>query len=177
MARRSSIRKLPPELRAEIDRLLTDGRHTLREITDHLRSMGAEVSKSAVHRYSQEFEDVAKDIRIAREMAQAIGRELEDATEGDAGRLGIESLQALLFRARAQIASSGEIEIGDFEKLARAAKDLQAAWKSNVDTELKVRERAARDAAKVAEEAAVESGLSAPTVELIKARILGIAKR
>jgi len=179
MARRSSIRKLPPELRAEIDRLLADGRYTIREITEHLRSMGAEVSKSAVHRYSQHFEEVAKDIRVAREMAAAIGRELEDVPEGDAGRLLVESLQVLIFRARAQMLESGDIDPGELQKLAMAARDLSTAFKSHVETEIRIRERAkaAKDAAREAEAAAHEQGLSTPTIEMIKARILGIAKR
>lgn len=175
MGRKSSIRKLPEELRAELDRLLRDGKHTLVEITAHLRSLGAGVSKSAVHRYSQDFEALASDIRIAREMAQAIGQELE-GVDGDAGRLAIESLQALLFRARRQLSDAGDIDIESFGLLARATKDLQAALKSNVDTELKIRERAARDAAAAAERVASEEGLSASTIDSIKASILGIAR-
>jgi hypothetical protein len=179
MARRSrsSIRQLPDELRKEVDRLLADGRHTIRDVTQHLRSLGADVSKSAVHRYSQDFEQVAADIRLTREMAVAIGRELSDVPEGDSGRLVIESLQALLLRARKQLADTDTLDVPHLAALSRAAKDLQTALKSSVDTEIKVRERAARDAAKAAEEVATEQGLSAPTVEAIKARILGITTR
>lgn len=177
MGRKSSIRLLPDELRTELDRLLADGRHTIAEVTAHLRGLGAGVSRSAVHRYSQDFEKVAQDIRLAREMAQAIGRELEAVPDGDSGRLAIESLQALLLRARMQLASGDELDVAALAQLSRAAKDLQSALKSNVDVELKVRERAAREAADAAEQVAVEQGLSAGTVDAIKERILGIAKR
>jgi hypothetical protein len=177
MARKSSIRMLPDDLRKEIDRLLSDGRFTIAQVAEHMRSLGADVSKSAVHRYSQDFERVAQDIRLAREMAQAIGRELEAVPDGDSGRLAIESLQALLLRARMQLASGDELDVNALAQLSRAAKDLQSALKSNVDVEIKVRERAAKDAADAAEQVAVEQGLSSTTVDAIKERILGIAKR
>jgi hypothetical protein len=174
---KSTIRKLPPELRAELDRLLADGRFTLRDVTAHMRELGADVSKSAVHRYSQNFEEVAKDIRLAREMAQAIGKELEAMPDGDSGRLAIESLQALLLRARMQIAKDDELDVDEFSSLARAAKDLQSALKSNVDVEIKIRERAAKDAARAAEKVATERGLTSETIEAIKGSILGISSR
>jgi hypothetical protein len=173
---RSSIRRLPAALRAELDRLLSDGRFTLRDVTAHMRSLGAKVSKSAVHRYSQDFERVAKDIRLAREMAVAIGRELEAVPDGDAGRLAIESLQALLLRARMQLAEGDELDIQELSHLSRAAKDLQTALKSNVETELKIRTRAAQEAARAAEKVARSEGLSADTVSAIQQAILGITR-
>lgn len=176
---RSSIRRLPPELRAELDRLLADGRHTIRDVAAHLRELGADVSKSAVHRYSQDFERVAKDIRLAREMAVAIGRELEAVPDGDSGRLVIESLQTLILRARMQLADSeqGDLDIKELSHLSRAAKDLQAALKSNVEVELKIRTRAAQDAAEAAEEVGRAEGLTEGTIDQIRAKILGIAQR
>lgn len=176
MGKRSSIRQLPTELRAELDALLADGRFTIRDITDKLRELGADVSKSAVHRYSQDFERVAKDIRLAREMAIAIGRELEAVPDGDSGRLVIESLQALLLRARMQLADGDELDVQELSFLARAAKDLASALKSNVDTEIKIRSKAVRDAADAAEEVAKAEGLSAGTIDAIRAQILGIAR-
>lgn len=169
-------RKLPPELREVLDKLLTGNRHTLAEVTEHMKLLGADVSRSAVHRYSQELERVAGDIRLAREMAVAVGRELEAVPDGDAGRLVIESLQALLLRARMQVARGEELSVKEVGMLAGAARDLQAALRANVDTELKIRERAVKDAAEVAGKALKEqAGLSDETVAAIKQRILGVA--
>jgi len=171
----STITRLPQELRSQLDRLLTQGKFTLVEITDHMRQLGADVSKSAVHRYSQHHEKIASDIRLTREMANAIGRELEDVT-GDSGRLVIESMQAILLRARMQIASGEEIDPKQLGELARAAKDLQHALKLNVDTEIKIRERVVKEAADVVEKAATAEGLSAATVTAIKEKVLGIGR-
>lgn len=173
--RPSSITKLPPELRAELDRLLADGKYTLQAVTDHLRQLGANVSWSGVQRYSADFERMAQDMRLTREMARAIGQEL-DAVEGDAGRLVIESLQALLLRTRMQVAKGEEIDPAELAQLTRAARDLQSALKLNVDTEIKVRERALREAAEAAEDVGKSEGLTGATIDAIKAKILGIRK-
>lgn len=176
MASKSSIRKLPPELRKELDRLLSDGRLTLREITDHVRLLGADVSKSAVHRYSQDFERVARDIRMAREVAAAVGKDLEE-TNGNVGRLAVESLQALVLRAQMQIEDEeGRINAKMLVGLSQAARDLASALKGSVETELKIRAQAAKDAAKAAAKVGAEQGLSTETIETIKERILGIAR-
>lgn len=174
--KKSSIHKLPEELRSELDRLLGDPSLTLIQITEHMRKLGAGVSKSAVHRYSQDLERVTQDIRLTREMARAVGRELEDLDGGDSTQLLVESLQALLLRARMQLAESGELDPEQVSFLARSVKDLQTAQKSSVDMRLKLRQQVAKEAAKAAEETAVAQGLSRETVEAIKSRILGIAQ-
>ena len=37
MGRKSTLRRLPPEIRAEINRILSEGRLTLDELLEHLR--------------------------------------------------------------------------------------------------------------------------------------------
>ena len=120
MNRRRPLRQLPPEIKSQLDRLLGDDKLTISQITNHLRALGAEVSRSAVGRYAQTHERIAADIRAARTMAEAVGNELQDV-KGDSGRLVIESLQALLLRARMQMSEEDEIEAGELGKLTRAA--------------------------------------------------------
>lgn len=175
--RRSSIRNLPDELRKEVDRLLGDGRYTIVQVTEHLRELGADVSRSAVHRYSQSFEEVTHEMRLVREMSAALGKELEDVADGDGTRLLVESLQALILRSRMELAKGDKLDPEAVSYLSRSLKDLGSAMKSSVDVEMKIRDRVAKEAAKVASATATEKGLSAETVNLIKERILGIAKR
>lgn len=175
-ARRRPLRQLPDELRVELDRLLSDERRTITEITDHLKSLGADISRSAVGRYAQAHERVAQDIRATRMMAEAVGQDLADV-KGDAGRLIIESLQALLMRARMQLADEDEISPEELGRLSRAAKDLQQALRANVEAQIRVREQALQDAAKEVEKTAAEAGISSELVDVIKARILGVKER
>lgn len=173
---RSSVKRLPDELRKAVDALLAEGKYSLDEVLAHVRSLGANVSRSALGRYSQSYEDVAKDIRLTREMATAIGKDLA-TTDGDAGRLVIESLQALLLRARTQLSEGDTLDAQELGALARAAKDLQSALRANVETELRIRQTVLRDAAEAATKAAAARGLTADTVADIKASILGVEKR
>jgi hypothetical protein len=177
MAHRSTIKKLPDSLRNEIDALLRDGKHTISEITEHLRRLGASVSRSAVGRYSQDFERIAQEIRETREMARAIGREISDDVDGNATQMLVESIHALLLRARMQLADSGDIDAKSVSDLAKAVKDLQTASKSSVEMRLRLRDQVVKEAASVAEEVGTKQGLSAETVQAIKERILGIGKR
>lgn len=178
MGRRSKVRQLAPELRKELDRLLADDRLTHAQIAEHMRTLGASVSESAVYRYSAKYQELAKSIRLAREAASTIGRELTDVADGpDAGRLVVESLQALLFRAQFDMLEANETGNVDDVKLARlagCARDLAAALKASVDTELRVRDRVAKEAAKVVTDECRAQGLSAASVEQFKARILGL---
>ena len=49
MGRKSTLRRLPPEIQAEINRILSEGRLTLDELLEHLRGIGVEgVSRSAL---------------------------------------------------------------------------------------------------------------------------------
>ncbi len=179
MARKSSIRRLPPPLRKELDRLLADGRYTLDQVTAHLQTLGAAVSRSAVGRYSQEFEEVARHLRESREIAAGFARELGDLPEGDTGHMLVELVRSVVFRVAMKSAgSTDEVEPIDLARLAKAIKDLAAGSKISVEMEIKIRERAKREAleaaAQAAESAAKQAGLDDEQYALIRARILGV---
>ena len=53
MPPKSTIIRLPPEIRAEVDRLIREGAATTDEIVAALRELGAETSRSAVGRYAK----------------------------------------------------------------------------------------------------------------------------
>lgn len=44
MGRKSTLRRLQPEIQAEINRILSEGRLTLDELLEHLRGIGVEAS-------------------------------------------------------------------------------------------------------------------------------------
>lgn len=176
MGARSSIKKLPPGVKAELDRLLRDDRLTHRQIVEHMRGLGASVSKSAVGRYAQGYTDFLSDIRFAREALEHAGTDLADLPTLDKGRLLAESLQALIIRARMQLGEGTELDIEEVSLLARAVKDVAGALKTSVDTDLKVREKTKllASAADAAAKAATERGLSSDTVDAIREQILGV---
>lgn len=179
MPPKSKIKALPAPIRKELDRLLAGGAHTLDQIVAHLQKLGAPVSRSAVGRYSQEFEEVAAHIRESREIASAFARELGEVPEGDMGRVLIEIVHRLVFKAGvAKLRDGDAIDAIDAARLAKAIKDLAAGSKIGLDTEIKIREQARKEAlekaAEAAQGAADQAGLTPEQWGLIRAQILGV---
>lgn len=178
MGNKSKVRRLPQPIRNELDRLLTEGQLGIREITEHLRGLGADVSKSAVGRYSQSFEQVAKDIRDSRLMAEALAEQLSDPDGPNVTRLAVASLEGLLMRAQRQlVAPDGSVDVKTLGSLAESLRNIQSAYKTNVDAETKIRAQVAKEAATVVEKVAGERGLTKETVEDIKQAVLGVARK
>ena len=179
MARKSSIKKLPPALRKEIDKLLADGRHTIDQIVAHLQSLGAEVSRSSVGRYSKQFEEVAAKMRESREIASAFARELGEVPEGDTGKVLVELTRNLVFKHVLNSTEMGaDVAPQDMMRLAKAIKDLSSSSKLGIETEVKIREQARKEAleqaANEAEGVAKQAGLTEEQYGLIRAKILGV---
>lgn len=181
MPPKSSVKRLEPAIRAEVDRLLADGRYTLDDVVAHLQKLGADVSRSALGRYSKEFEAVAAKMREAREMTAALSQSLEDLQDKDMGRFLTEMLHTIVYRGIAARLDAGEaVDSKDVMLLAKTLKDLAGTKTLSAELEMKIRDRVAAETAKAAageaEAVGRERGLSAETVEAIKARILGIRK-
>lgn len=175
MGRKSTLRRLPPEIQTEINRILSEGRLTLDELLEHLRSIGVEgVSRSALGRQKQKIDKMAANLRQSREMAEALIREVgPSAAEGEHGRLLVSSLRGMMLNYLAQ-AEEGDADPKSFMALARSLKDMAQANRLDQDFEAKVRERIQKETVKAVEDSAREAGLSAETVEAIKSRILGV---
>lgn len=150
MPRKSSIKTLPPEILAEVNRLMSDGAATLDEIVDYLKDMGHPRSRSALGRKKQQLDKVAEKLRRSREMANALVREIgPKAAEGKTGRLLVEILQSIAFDFVMKRAEGGEDddELGsqDFFLLGKAVKEMAQAQKIDVDRELKIRAEVIRE--------------------------------
>ena len=176
MGRKSSLRRLPPEILQEVNRLLSEGRFTLAEILEHLRGMGVEtVSRSALGRQKQKIDRIAAKLRQSREMTETLVKEIgPSVVEGQQGRLLVQTLRDLVFDHLAARVEEGDL--GDPKSLmalARTLKDMAQANRLDQDFETKVRERIQKETVKAVEDVTREAGLSAETVEAIKSRILG----
>jgi ribosomal protein L14 len=186
--RHSKIDRLPEEVRDWIARLSDQGR-TLDEIISKLRELDLDAlpSRSGLHRHLQKAEEVAERIRKSRAVADVIVRRLGEADPDKTTRMNIELMHNVLF----QIASRTTDDAGEpvtFEPmeamlLAKALDHLGKAAKDDVARTVTIEKRAAEkaraEAAKAVEAVGDASGLTAATVEAIKAKILGIqeAKR
>ncbi|PKN07610.1 MAG: hypothetical protein CVU73_12775 [Deltaproteobacteria bacterium HGW-Deltaproteobacteria-8] len=174
MPRKSTVRRLPPELREQIGKLIDEGR-TLDEITAHLNQLGAEVSRSALGRYKQHLDKVGEKLRRSREVAEALIQKLGNAPESKALRLNVELMHGVLMdlalNANANDEDGGEgneaaegkgvtLEPMGAMLLAKALDHLSRASKSDAELVGKIKEQARKDA-----EAKLDKAVTAATGE------------
>lgn len=169
MAPRSKITKLPKAVKEWLDATLAEGNFSDYELLSaDLKARGYDISKSAVHRYGQEFEGKLAAIRIATEQAKAI----TDAIPDDAGAMNdalIRLVQQKAFDVLVKMEEGASIkDIGLMVARLSNATVKQKQWLAEV------REKASA-AADAVEAIAKKGGLSADALDTIRKGILGIA--
>lgn len=183
MPRKSAIAKLPPELRAEIDRLIRDGRYTIDQIVAHMRGMGAtEIKRTAVGDYKQKMDKSLERYREAQEVAGTWVAQLGENPQGDVGRLCAEMLKTVAFKTLADMGNAEVgVQPGDIMVLARAIKDLESAQKTNLEFRAKLRaewkqelEEKAKSAESQIKEAQRTAGLSDSAAATMREILLGV---
>jgi hypothetical protein len=187
MPRKGTIDRLGPEVRDAIGRLLDEG-CTLDQILAHLENMSVEVSRSSLGRYTQRLAQAGEKLRRSRTVAEALVRKLGDQPESKTARLNIELLHGAildLFMAEdddATVSPEGKAALKGSPMgammLAKALEHLTKASRHDVEfierAEKRAAERAKKDAAKAVEAVARQRGLTAETLDAIKAGIFGV---
>lgn len=186
MGRKSSIKRLPEAIQEEIGRLFRSGA-TLDEILAHLAAMPghggtAPVSRSALGRHVQGLEEYAAMLGQSREMATALVDRIGDEPDSKVARLNYETLHAIFmkFLAPNPDGTLRQLDPEQFQLLGRFMKDMASFKKLDVEAIKLIEQRAAArakaEAADAATTVAEEQGISAKTVQAIRAQILGIAQ-
>ena len=153
MGRKSTLRRLPPEIQTEINRILSEGRLTLDELLEHLRGIGVEgVSRSALGRQKQKIDKVAAKLRQSREIVEAlVAKTGPSMAEGKQGRLLVEILRKLVYDHLERNLLGDEDGGPDNEGfffLAKAIKEMSQAARLEQDFETKIRERLQKETVK-----------------------------
>jgi len=178
MAPRSSIEQ-DPRIKEAADEAIRSGA-TVDQILEALQGIGADVSRSAVGRYTFKVRSTMAKLREAREVAKVWADKFGSEPDGDVGQLVGQVLHAVAF---AQASHMADAEPGQEDGpgprevmfLAGALKDLASAGKINADRILKVRKETATKAADEAVKVAKASGMTADTVAKLRAAVLGTA--
>lgn len=137
----SSIDRLEPAIKAEIEVLFASGR-TLDEIVQHLRGLLGErtPSRSALHRYKAKWADLRERLMAGRQMAEAFAAELGSSGQTDADQLAIELVSNLASRALAdQVATDAEVDALELSRLARTVRQMVLARGNLAETERAIR--------------------------------------
>lgn len=161
-------------MRKTLDRKLVSGGFSGYEaLSAWIEAQGFEISKSALHRYGQDFEERLGALKLATEQARAIVAESGD-DEGSVNEALIRLLQERLFGVLVDMnmAEDGAIEL--LPKIGRAIADVGRASvqqkKFRQEVETRVKATAEETVATVK-----RAGLSDEAAEQIKKAILGIA--
>lgn len=122
MPPRSKVEQMPPEVKAWLDRALVDNNFSEYEaLSAELKERGFDISKSALNRYGQTFEQRLSALKMASEQAKAI----VEATPDDEGAVSdalMRLVQERLFNLL--LAEEGKV---DLPKAAKAIAELAKA--------------------------------------------------
>lgn len=174
MGQKSSIDRLPEDIREQFHTLLRDPRVTQLEATRRINEILQEdgsperLSKSAVNRYAQRMEEVGAKLRQSREVAKMwIGR-LGAEPQGETGKLLNEMIRALAFETTMDMSEGVDpVEPRMLRDLAIAVEKLEKAASENVKRDNEIRAKVLEDAAK-----AVEKGASAEEIRALREQYL-----
>ncbi len=179
MPARSKISTLPAEVRAWLDKALSDGNFSgYEQLEKLLADKGYTIGKSSIHRYGQQLEQKLAAVRASTEAARAIAEAApDDADLRSAAVMSLVQTDTFNVMVALQEADAEADPAGRLKLLAKAAEAIAKLSRASVnqkkwETEVKARVDAAADAAA---RIARKGGLSADSVAEIRKRILGIA--
>lgn len=181
MGRKSSIAALQADVREAADAAIREGRATIEQIVETIRSMGGTVSRSAVGRYKQDVEKQLAHYREVQEMGAAFAAQLGDRARTESGQLLIEMSKTLAFRGFRRLSEAEDFETSDVARMLKAVKDITAAERTvdqvRADAKAELRAEMA-EKAKAAEAAIVaeqkRGGLSDDAAARIRDVMLGM---
>ena len=172
---RSSIARLPPELREAVNQAIADGA-TIDEITARILAEGGACSRSAVGRYVKNVRAMIHKQQEADRANEAWVRALGERPEGRAGLILIETLRTLALSALADLSRREDpVSTEELARLALVLRRIEGTDKLRLE-----RERAAAKAARAAPgagQAPVRKGLSPEAVAAIREVVEGRPRR
>lgn len=169
MPPRSKVAALPVEVKAWLDQALAENNFSDYEaLAEELTARGYAISKSALHRYGQNFEERLSALKLASEQARAVVAAAPDE-EGAVNEALMRLVQEHLFKL---LMTDGD-QI-DLPKVAKAVAELGKASVVQKKWQAEMRAKAEAAASQV-EKIARKGGLDAATVAEIRREILGVA--
>ena len=177
---RSSIKRLPPELREAVDAAIADGA-TIDEITALIRGEGGACSRSAVGRYTKNVRDLILRQQETDRGIEMWVRALGDRAQGRAGLVLVETLRTMTLSTLAELSKRETPPTPEeLARLALVLKRIEGTDKLRIEREraaAKAAEKAAAKAAPGAGQAAgqapVRKGLSPEAVAAIREAVEG----
>jgi hypothetical protein len=177
MGGKSTIGRLPPAIKEAVDTAIREGRATIDEIVDVIRSMGGDASRSSVARYKKSQEEEMELYRAVRETAAVWATRMEEDPNGDISKLTQQLVTTLAFKVAKEMAIEPDALARpmDVMLLSKSVESIARAQKTSLERELRLRKEITEQAAQLAEESVRKKGLSAAAAADLRREILGIA--
>lgn len=182
MARQSSIKRLPTEVRSYLERLLREDRYTLDELIERLQDKfpGENTpSRSSLHRYRSNMEEMLGRMREIDAAANVLVKEFGEDAGDKAGALLAQSITTLAtnaaFKAHSEMDDISIEEIGKLARAAKAAMETRTmSFKERQAIERAAREKLLREQNENLQEAAKAQGMDEEQVRFWREKVLGI---
>ncbi|MEX2155095.1 MAG: DUF3486 family protein [Gemmatimonadaceae bacterium] len=182
MPQKSSIARLPTQIREQLERMIREGTYTIDEMVAEIRGMGGDVKRTAVGDFKQRMEERLTRVREAQEVGRVWVEKLGENPDSPMGQLVAEVLKTVAFRTITDLDASNEtVKPMDLMLLSRALKEISGAQKVDHEHRRKLRDEfltemkaKATAAAGVAEKEARAAGLTDDAVALMRKHVLGV---
>jgi hypothetical protein len=183
MGRKSTVDKLPENLRSKLLEMLYNPAITQAEIVDAINNEAGEplLSKSSMNRYAQKMKRFSEKNRQAKEIADAYLDKYGSDDRQKLGKVINEQMRVAVFdlmsdfdEIREDPEVRGTAAADMLYKISRGIKELEQAEKLNAERTDSIRKAALAEAAEAVEQTAKSNGLTSRTVEKIKKQILGL---
>jgi len=184
MGRKSKVSKLPPEVKAHIQRLLREDRLTLDAMLAELRArfpqhLGELPSRAGLGRYHKLYDEVSKSQKNIQTAAQMLVAELGEDFDDKSGALLSQAVTTLAINAVDNALGEGNTDIKDIQALARAARSVQEVRKLNLNERQAIakeaREALLREQSARVDAAVKSGGLTAARAAFVREFIGGQA--
>ncbi len=174
MPQRSAVTQLPEEIREELNqRLVTSCFSDYQGLAEWLAEQGYEISRSAVHRYGQQFEERLAQIKVATEQAKAIASVVGDE-EGAMNDALIRLVQERAFDVLIRLQDEDPEEFSKiFPKMGVMVARLSRASVQQKKWQAEARKKAEKALATI-EKKTAKNSLDPETMRIIKEEIYGI---
>ena len=174
MPKRSAVMSLPHEVKNWLDSALAEnGFANYRLLADELSARGYEISKSAIHRYGQQFEEKLASLRLASEQARAIVEAAPDEDNAINDAL-MRLVQDKLFKVIQDV--EVDPQKVNLASLAKSIAELGRASVTQKKYAEEVRAKERERAAQLAGEMAQAQGMGEEQVRFWREKFLGVRK-
>ncbi|WP_147613937.1 phage protein Gp27 family protein [Treponema pectinovorum] len=184
MGQKSSIDRLPSELRIKLIELLQNPSVTQKEIVELINTEAGEnvVSKSSVNRYKLRMDKFAAKTREAREVADIYIEKYGTENRNKLGKVANEYIRLMVFDLITELEdlkdNGGEVKPENLSeiiyKVSRAIKELEQADKLNAQRETEIKAAAMKEAAEKVESVCKQKGVSKESMDMILREVFNI---